>query len=1245
MNATREEFLLQWNTSSLISHWAEFREYITSKKPLIAAIQETHFLDTDLDKYRLTPFGYSLYCDNVNTKPRRGGSALYVSNNLLHHQVFFDSPLNYVAISVKFAQREIIVISIYLSPNVTFRQQLDELFQQIPSPCLILGDFNAHHLAWGCHTTNTRGNQLHSLLDQHNLAYLNDTTPTYQCYRAGQASSSVIDLSLASPQIATLFTSQVQNDRYFSDHYPIHLILEIPSGQTNFNFLPRWNFKRADWISFQEYIDIKHPLQSEPNLSEFLNTILASAHANIPHTCPPQGRKHAPWWNNDCQKAVALRRRALRAFQRCICENHEKAAREACDQAKSTILNAKKESWEDFWSTFNRFTPLSKIWSTLKCFSNKRPPAYKIPHLHIHNQHYSTPLEVATQFAAHYARISSHSSYTTDTHNTLNTTLATCHFHSDNTEPYNHLYTPYELRLALSKSGNTSVGPDQLAYPFFQNLTECGLQNFLFALNKLWEDGTFPDSWSSSTLIPILKPRKPPADPASYRPISLSSCASKILERMVNGRIRTYLEANKLLSPYQNGFRPGHSTADSLVHLIDSVQRGFHKDHVTVALFLDLKAAFDKVHHSALIIKLHKIGVRGRLATYLRNFINNRTFSVRCGNTYSERLAQEQGIPQGSPLSPTLFLILINDIFNDLTDISLHFQYSMYADDLAVWFSHPNVDQANRLIQLALNKIQDWCYRWGVQISPAKSATLVFSHRLTVQPATPLNLNGEIIPLVDHFKYLGLTLDRRLTFNVHVADIKQRCSRRLNILKCISGREWGADRRTLLRLYTSLIRPILDYNAFLFGNISSTLVDRIETIQNAALRIATGAFRTTPISNLLVDTNIPPLIRRREYQLLRFFVRASSRPAELTYNIMSHFPTYRIPTHCQYKFSTIATRVEKVFADYKLHIPRISPAPPLRPYWTEDPLDTHILFSNPKAHMNPEEIKATFYQFQETYNDYTYFYTDGSRADGHTGAAFVTGSFVSQYRLSDSHSVYSAELTAILYAIIYIKNNRIGKAVICTDSRSAIFALTSQHNSSHPYVYHIYRKAHRTNSDIKFLWIPGHSGIPGNTRADLAAKESLNKPIRNGIPCPVADYFNIIRSHFQTSIQEDWERNPHFHLYPIKPILQHWHSSNQDNRLKEILLARLRTGHTNLTHVYLFGRTPPPICHRCNCRYSIQHFLLDCPLYAEHRRPLLRHAEGQRQPLTLPLLLGDSDSVLLDLLFEFLHKTRLELSI
>ena len=88
----KKHFFLQWNALSLIGNWPHFREYIINKKTLLAAIQETRFLDTDSDDYKLTPFGYSLYCDNINTNPRQGGTALYISNNLLHHQILFDTP-------------------------------------------------------------------------------------------------------------------------------------------------------------------------------------------------------------------------------------------------------------------------------------------------------------------------------------------------------------------------------------------------------------------------------------------------------------------------------------------------------------------------------------------------------------------------------------------------------------------------------------------------------------------------------------------------------------------------------------------------------------------------------------------------------------------------------------------------------------------------------------------------------------------------------------------------------------------------------------------------------------------------------------------------------------------------------------------------------------------------------------------------------------------------------------------------
>ena len=338
----------------------------------------------------------------------------------------------------------------------------------------------------------------------------------------------------------------------------------------------------------------------------------------------------------------------------------------------------------------------------------------------------------------------------------------------------------------------------------------------------MWLDGTFPKEWSTSILIPILKNRKPPSAPSSYRPISLTSCACILFERMLNVRLRTYLETNNILSPFQSGFRPRRSTTDNLVRIIDSVQCGFQEKEVTMALFLDLKAAFDKVNKTALLIKLHYKGIRGRAAKFITNFLQNRTFQVRCGNTFSSSFTMDHGVPQGSVISPTLFLIMINDVFNDINNISSSLKFSLYADDLVLWFSHPSVDKAAAAIQAALGHVETWCVKWGLEISPKKSAALIFSKKPKyVEPRIPLKLRNEIIPIVKRFKYLGITLDSRLTFTAHFDDIKQRCSKRRNLLKSLAGRDWGGDRSTLLKMYISLIRSVIDYNAFLFEGIAS----------------------------------------------------------------------------------------------------------------------------------------------------------------------------------------------------------------------------------------------------------------------------------------------------------------------------------------------------------------------------------------------------------------------------------------
>lgn len=175
------------------------------------------------------------------------------------------------------------------------------------------------------------------------------------------------------------------------------------------------------------------------------------------------------------------------------------------------------------------------------------------------------------------------------------------------------------------------------------------------------------------------------------------------------------------------------------------------------------------------------------------------------------------------------------------------------------------------------------------------------------------------------------------------------------------------------------------------------------------------------------------------------------------------------------------------------------------------------------------------------------------------------------------------------------------------------------------------------------LWIPGHTGIEGNETADTLAKDSLRLPSRNHLPCPLSDIQNHIHTRFRELLQREWDAAPNRHLHPIKPILKHTITSDQMNREKERVFARLRLGHTLLTHGHIFDNCPPPTCHKCNnnTRYTIQHFLIDCPHLHQHRQDISRYIQHNSLTMNLPTLLGDDHPELLELLYIFLCQTRL----
>ena len=250
------------------------------------------------------------------------------------------------------------------------------------------------------------------------------------------------------------------------------------------------------------------------------------------------------------------------------------------------------------------------------------------------------------------------------------------------------------------------------------------------------------------------------------------------------------------------------------------------------------------------------------MAYYLHNFLSgNRRARVRCRSIYSDFYPLENGLPQGSCLSPPLFNVFIDDIFDDIPQ---QIRYSLFADDGALWCTDTDSDVAIHHLQTSLLKLEKWSRDNGLEFSAEKSAAQVFSRHPNVTPSLSLRIYNNAIPYVNRFKFLGVVLDRNLSMGRHVQHIKAKCSSRLNLFRCLTSSECGADRATLLRLYKALVLPVIEYGAIMYAGGKEKILESLETIQNSFLRIALGAMRTSPISALQVESNVPPLSIRRK---------------------------------------------------------------------------------------------------------------------------------------------------------------------------------------------------------------------------------------------------------------------------------------------------------------------------------------------------------------------------------------------
>ena len=468
-----------------------------------------------------------------------------------------------------------------------------------------------------------------------------------------------------------------------------------------------------------------------------------------------------------------------------------------------------------------------------------------------------------------------------------------------------------------AQRSSTAIGPDGLSVIHLKHLGPKSHQFLASLFNASLSQNRLPQVWKFSRLVPLLKAGKPPGEHTSYRPISLLSPVVKTLERLLLPLLETHLP----LPPHQHGFRRGRSSSTALSEIVSQVGAGFNQKRPaarSVVAALDLSRAFDTVDPRLLVASLSHSSLPRPLLLWLSNYLSGRRCSVSYQGSTSGYRSIRYGVPQGSVLSPLLFAFFTSDIPVPHEPVSI----ITYADDITLVSTAPSLDAASAALSAPLADISLWARGKGLQINAKKSSVSPFSSDTHEHEYTPeVRLGSASLPVVKNPKILGLTLDPSLSFSSHCHSVANKTRPRLSLLRLLSSRNYALRKESLLMLYKTLIRSVLEYaHPVWYPSASYSSVRRLQVVQNASLRAATGCVASTPSHHLHDECSTLPLSEHLQLLSSQFFLSAlcPSHPNHAVH-IRALPPRQTVPT-LRSLFATLVRR--------KLDVDTRTPLPP-----------------------------------------------------------------------------------------------------------------------------------------------------------------------------------------------------------------------------------------------------------------------------------------------------------------------------
>ena len=765
---SNQSAIISWNGRGIRQKQFFLEQLAKEQNPMCIALQETKLKSSPNIKVRNFNFIHRHF---VTDSIAHGGVGFLLNKKMMYRELTLNTSLQAIAIQARLHKR-LTICNIYIPPlpkhhDLTVKD-LENIARQLPTPFIMIGDFNGHNTLWHDQGTDARGKIIEKFVVDNNLCILDKDEFTF--FRGSTRTHP--DLTIVSPEIFADLDWTTLDDPGGSDHVPISVsvskIDKAPEKTT-------WNWKAAKWEKYRKLAVFNKPITDFTDVNDLtkyvVDKISEAAKMSIGTITHGGSKPSKPWWNEKCKIAVKNKKAAYRKLKRKYTIENDIAYKRANAIAVRVTRESQQKNWEEFLKTINETTPTRKIWKNIERIRGKRK-TNRVSSILKDGQVIDEGKEIANAIAENYSDISKGKISPPNFKKVRKKNEKRIDFTGRSYKVYNTGITMSELKTVLAKAKESAPGADDIPYILVKNLSEGSLQYILCLYNKIFKEHSFPKLWKEAIVIPILKQDKNPESCESYRPIALISCLSKILENILNNRLMWFLENYGFLHKSQCGNRRGHSTIDHLTTMTTNMQESIVNQKYHVSVFLDIEKAYDTCWNQLVLRQLQKFKMIGHLPIYIQNFLTDRKIRVRVNDSVSDAFDLDLGVPQGSSLSGTLFLIAINTATEFLgSDI----EKSLFVDDMSISLSGTNLAAVNKRLQHALNQLAKFSDFSGFKFSEKKCEVLICSRKIGMDPSVKLVLNGHSLPIVKEKKFLGLIFDSRLTWIPHIKYIKEEC--------------------------------------------------------------------------------------------------------------------------------------------------------------------------------------------------------------------------------------------------------------------------------------------------------------------------------------------------------------------------------------------------------------------------------------------------------------------------------------